>query len=136
MLCPPAGAKKWGAGELIFMQQWEIVEDGYRASLGQTNPYRLNLWRWDGAPVNPLYRVDSKPRMNPTTSGAGAGGNANEVKKTIRGSGAGSRVMERMIERVEQKMGEVDVDLGEEVWTRWVLGPGMLFIGVVGLWFS
>ncbi|KAF8441845.1 chaperone for protein-folding within the ER, fungal-domain-containing protein, partial [Terfezia claveryi] len=57
---------KFDATEVF--KQWEITEDGYRTELGQINPYRLNLWRWDGAPANPLYRVDSKPRMNPTTS--------------------------------------------------------------------
>jgi len=126
-----------GRGELMFMQQWEIVEDGYRVSLGQINPYRLNLWRWDGAPANPLYRVDSKPRMNPTTSEAGSGGgNADGIKKTIRGSGTGSRVMERMVERAGKKMGEVDAGLEKEVWIWWALGPGMLFVGIVGLWIS
>lgn len=118
------------------MQQWEIVEDGYRRSLGQTNSYRLNLRSLDGASANPLYRVDSKPRMNPAISGIGGGINAGEHKNIIRGLSTKSRVMERIVERMGEKMGEVDADLGKEVWVRWALGPGMLFVGVVGLWFS
>lgn len=118
------------------MQQWEITEDGYRAELEQISPYRLNLWRWDGAPANPLYRVDSKPRMNPTTSEAGGKGNAAEIKKTVHSSGTENRVMERMVERAWKKLDVVDAASGKESWIRWALGPSILFVGIVGLWFS
>lgn len=104
---PPLEAKEWGADSV---QQWEIVKDEYRASLGQINLYRLNLWRWDGAPMNPLYRVDSKPRMNPTPGG---NGNVDEIKKTIRSSNAGSRVITRMVKGAGE---EVDVDPGRQAW--------------------
>ncbi|KAF8416165.1 chaperone for protein-folding within the ER, fungal-domain-containing protein [Tirmania nivea] len=116
-------------------KQWEVVEDEYRALLGQANPYRLNLWRWDGTSANPLYRVDSKPRMNPITSEAGVNGNAGEIKKTVHGSSTGSRAMKRTVGREGKKMGEVDADPGGNVGIQWALGPGMLFVGVVGLLF-
>ncbi|KAF3079157.1 Reversal of tor2 lethality [Orbilia oligospora] len=43
-------------------RSWDIVKDDYR---GQ---FRLNLYKFDGAPMNPLYLTYKPPQMLPTTT--------------------------------------------------------------------
>ena len=54
-------------------QKYEVVQDGY------SKAQRLNLFRYDGAPLNPMYLAYKPPQMlptqtlNPTAASGGEG---------------------------------------------------------------
>jgi hypothetical protein len=45
---------------LTSIQQYEVLTDGFH------NVRRLNLYQWDGTPMNPMFLVYKPPQMLPT----------------------------------------------------------------------
>ncbi|KAI5779438.1 chaperone for protein-folding within the ER, fungal-domain-containing protein [Peziza echinospora] len=50
----------------MIVKRWEVVEDQYRKTINGKTQMRLNMWGFDGAPINPLYLASKDPVMNPT----------------------------------------------------------------------
>lgn len=55
-----ASSKKKLTTNLTTSQKYEVVKDAYSGA------QRLNLFRFDGAPLNPMYLAYSPPQMLPT----------------------------------------------------------------------
>jgi len=75
-----------------FEQRYEVLTDGY------TQKTRLNLYKFDGSPLLPLYLAYSPPNMLPTstlnpltTSTAAAAKATSKVKRAMK--------MENMLEK-------------------------------------
>lgn len=102
------------------------------------NPYdkanRLNLYGWDGAPMNPMYLAYKPPQMLPTqtlnpTSGAATGtasqpSSTSKSKRDLQGDDDGL-VQEALKRNVMRK----DSTNANQLW--W-LGVGMTALGSVG----
>jgi hypothetical protein len=69
---------------LCLLQRYEVLEDGYN------HKTRLNLYKFDGSPLIPLYLAFSPPNMlptstlNPITTSTAAGSKAtSKVKRAV-----------------------------------------------------
>lgn len=51
---------RWNQSELFL--RFEVLKDMYNGRM------RLNLWQWDGTPVNPMWLAYNTPKMLPTTT--------------------------------------------------------------------
>lgn len=51
---------RWNQSELF--SKYEVVRDLYNGRM------RLNLWQWDGTPMNPMWLAYSPPQMLPTVT--------------------------------------------------------------------
>ncbi|KAK6531617.1 Reversal of tor2 lethality [Orbilia ellipsospora] len=102
-------------------KSWEIVLDAYR---GQ---YRLNLFRFDGSPMNPLYLTYNPPQMLPTTT-------LNPVTTTT----ATGTVTPTTASKIKRSLMEIQASLPEatanlDFW--WYIAVGMTIIGGFGWYF-
>lgn len=73
---------RYNTSELF--QKYEVTTDKYH------NVQRLNLYQWDGTPMNPMYMVYSPPQMLPTST-------LNPLMTSIAGSQAASKLKRRTL---------------------------------------
>lgn len=111
--------------ELITWQDYRVETDAY------SKAQRLNLFAFDGAPLNPLYLVYKPPQMlptetlNPTKSAAAAG--ATSTSKAKRSLDDLEGFDEPMNKNVLIKRRE---PINADRW--WWIGVGMTALGGVG----
>ena len=116
--------------ELQPLQGYEVVTDSYSKAL------RLNLFAFDGAPLNPLYQAYKPPIMLPTQT----------LNPTTAGSTGGATATPSSTGKAKRSFFQGDADLGgplnrnvlikrkepvnADKW--WWIGAGMTAIGGVG----
>lgn len=97
-----------------FYKSWEIVLDEYRGM------HRLNLFKFDGSPMNPLYLAYRPPQMlptqtlNPTSSG------------TPKATGASKMKLKRSLPPNLKSAEHIDTDR----W--WWIGVALTSMGLLG----
>ncbi|WEW59576.1 Reversal of tor2 lethality [Emydomyces testavorans] len=80
-----------------LFKRYEVQIDGFH------NVKRLNLYKFDGAPMNPMFLVYNPPQMlptqtlNPTAQATPTGGS--KAKRTLAGDGVTSRNARSITER-------------------------------------
>ncbi|KAK5059880.1 hypothetical protein LTR84_009763 [Exophiala bonariae] len=105
------------------MKRYEVITDPFH------NVPRLNLFRFDGAPLQPMYLVYSPPQMlptqtlNPTATATGA-----KAKRTLDGGDGGSQ--HPIIEPLN-KNALVDPVKPHNADTWWWAGVGLTALGTV-----
>ncbi|KAK6337725.1 Reversal of tor2 lethality [Orbilia brochopaga] len=102
-------------------RSWDIVLDDYR---GQ---YRLNLYKFDGAPMNPLYLTYKPPQMLPTTT-------LNPVQtetSTSAAPAATATKVKRSFMGIQATLPEARSDL--DFW--WYVALGVTVVGGFGWYF-
>ena len=116
-----------------LFSRYEVLTDPYH------NVKRLNLYKFDGSPMNPMYLAFKPPQMlptvtmNPTTSATAGGAKATgKVKRGVeaeQGLPMNHQVLKesrRLSKRMERMLGTVNADR----W--WMVGAGMTVLGGVG----
>ncbi|EPS39049.1 hypothetical protein H072_7183 [Dactylellina haptotyla CBS 200.50] len=98
-------------------RSWEIVLDDYR---GQ---YRLNLFKFDGAPMNPLYLTYNPPQMLPTTT-------INPIQSATPTSTTAAKI-KRSLMGLQASLPDATTNL--DFW--WYTAAGMTLVGGVGWYF-
>ncbi|KAA8893818.1 chaperone for protein-folding within the ER, fungal-domain-containing protein [Sphaerosporella brunnea] len=89
---------------------YEIITDEQRGKK------RLNLYKFDGAPMNPMYLEYTPPQMLPTTT-------LHPPKAT---NGGGAKIRRRAVDAAMHKAADVDAD------RLWWLGLGLTGVGLLG----
>lgn len=109
---------------LIFWQRYEVFRDPYHGVP------RLNLFKFDGSPMHPMYLAYRPPQMlptqtmNPTTTATGAPQATQTGKKAKRGLEAMSLPLNKHALRKRKE--PIDLDR----W--WWIGAAMTALGAVG----
>ncbi len=113
-----------GLEKLTIDQEYEVVTDAYSKAL------RLNLFGFDGSPLNPMYLAYKPPQMlptqtlNPTSSATnGAAKSTGKAKRSLEGLDAFTEPLNKnvMMERKEP--------INADKW--WWIGVGMTGLGGV-----
>lgn len=110
---------------LTLQQDYEVVVDEYSKS------QRLNLFSFDGSPLNPMYLAYKPPEMlptqtlNPTATASGTG--ATSTGKAKRGLGNANLFEEPLNKNV---LGQRRESVSADKW--WWIGVGMTALGGVG----
>lgn len=118
---PPKGARRLTQGTV---QRYEVGKDLYH------NVQRLNLFKFDGSPMNPMYLAYRPPQMLPTetlhpATATGSGGAKSTGKSKVKRS-LGADNAEAFSEKILFKGSEpIDADR----W--WWIGVGMTGLGGV-----
>jgi len=94
-------------------KRWEIVVDEYRGM------HRLNLYKFDGAPMNPMYLAYSPPQMLPTQT-------LNPTTRAPKATGASKLRVKRALPSNLKKAEKINADK----W--WWIGLGMTSVGFLG----
>lgn len=114
---------------LTILQQYEVKVNDYDKAM------RLNLYSWDGTPLNPMYLAYKPPQMlptrtlNPTTGARTAGSqpsSTGKVKRSLTGDEDG--LIQEAIDRnaLSKRKDTVNAD------RIWWFGVGMTALGGVG----
>lgn len=103
-------------------KQYEVLVDPYH------NIKRLNLWQWDGTPMQPLYIAFDPPQMLPTTT-LHAQATAKETGKSKRGLDSSPEVPLNWKSKYEQHTGDMMQRINPD--RLWWIGLG--FTGIGGL---
>lgn len=125
--CSPLFGKAKSGVLLTRSQKYQVYIDPY------TKMTRLDLYKFNGTPMPPMYLAFNPPQMlptvtmNPTTTAAATG------KKAKRTLGAGDGLAEPLNknavyakrEHEDRLIHRVDLDM------MWYTGVGMLFFGIV-----
>ena len=117
------------AANLCFLQQYEVKVNDYDKAM------RLNLYGWDGAPLNPMYLAYKPPQMlptqtlNPTTGAPTASSQPSgtgKVKRALAGDEDG--LVQEALNR-QSLLKRQDTAKADRLW--W-LGISMTALGGVG----
>ncbi|PWW74031.1 hypothetical protein C7212DRAFT_284053 [Tuber magnatum] len=91
-------------------KKWEVVVDEYRGV------HRLNLYKFDGAPMNPMYLAYRPPQMLPTQT-------LNPTESAPKATGASKLKVKRTLPSNLKNVESINVDR----W--WWIGLGMTSVG-------
>jgi hypothetical protein len=112
------------------VQWYEVMADPYH------NIMRLNLYQFDGSPMNPMFLAYKPPKMlptqtlNPTPTGTAAGSKATSNSRVKRDVG-GQEILEPLNKNVKFYSKEpINAD------RFWWIGAGMTAIGGVAYLYS
>ena len=107
----------------VLLQRYEVFTDPYHGVL------RLNLFKFDGSPMNPMYLAYKPPQMlptqtmNPTTA---ATGGAQPTKTGNARRGLEGRTLPLNKHAIKKRKEPIDLDK----W--WWIGVGITALGGVG----
>lgn len=108
----------------IHQQKYEVLKDPY------SNTQRLNLYAFDGAPLNPMHLAYKPPQMlptqtlNPTTVSATGGAKPTGSAKTKRYLKGDESFL--IPSQITERKGLINPEL------LWWIGAGMTALGGVG----
>ena len=109
----------------MLQQDYEVVVDDY------SKAQRLNLYAFDGSPLNPMYLAYKPPEMlptqtlNPTATGSGAGATSTgKIKRNTQSTDAFGAPLNKNI------LGRHRESVNADKW--WWIGLGMTALGGVG----
>lgn len=100
-------------------QKWSVATDAYHGVL------RLNLYEWDGTPVNPMYIAYNPPVMLPTQTmnPTAAASTATAAAKAKRGVFGSNPMNQEKLRTPRSDRNWIDAG------TIWWIGVGMTVVG-------
>ncbi|ODQ51564.1 protein rot1 precursor [Saitoella complicata NRRL Y-17804] len=99
--------------ETVTMKSWEILIDAMHEN------YRLNLYEFDGSPMNPMYLAYRPAMMLPTAT-------LNPTATATASTASKKRKRSLGVAQAQGKLGGMEAD------TWWWIGAGMTVLGGVG----